>query len=73
MGLPFRGCARRGLLHHLVDLLEGEALGFGDEEVGVDEGAGAERSPDEEDLCAQVAAILVDHVGSDDGDDLVVC
>jgi hypothetical protein len=34
---PLGGSARGGLLHHLVDLLEGEALGLGDEEVGVDE------------------------------------
>jgi hypothetical protein len=32
--LPLAGCAGSSLLQHLVDLLEGEALGLGDEEVG---------------------------------------
>jgi hypothetical protein len=32
--LPLAGCAGSRLLQHLVDLLEGEALGLGDEEVG---------------------------------------
>ena len=36
---PLGGCAGAGLLHHLVDLLEREALGLGDQEVGVEEGA----------------------------------
>lgn len=70
VGLPLGRSARGGLLHHLVDLLEGETLGLGDEEVGVDECAGAESTPDEEDLGAQVALVRVDHVGGDDGDDL---
>ena len=34
VGLPLAGCTGGGLLQHLVDLLEGEALGLGDEEVG---------------------------------------
>lgn len=37
------------LLHHLVDLLEREALGLWNQEVCVDKGACAESSPDEED------------------------
>jgi len=68
-GAPLGGGARAGLLHHLVDLLKGETLGFGDEEVGVDEGAGAETTPDEEDAGFEVSLILGDHEGSDDTDD----
>lgn len=58
-----------GLLHHLINLLERQTLGLGDEEVGVDEGAGAETAPDEEDGGLEVATVLADHVGGDDGDD----
>ena len=71
VGLPASRGAGGGLLHHLVDLLQGQTLGLGDEEVGVDEGAGAEGTPDEEDLGAKVALVGVDHVGGDDGDDAV--
>lgn len=49
MGLPLGGSAGSSLLHHLVDLLQGQALGLGNQEVGVDQGAGAETTPDEED------------------------
>lgn len=48
-GLPLGRGAGSGLLQHLVDLLKSETLGLGDEEVGVDKGAGAETAPDEED------------------------
>ena len=70
---PLAGGARAGLLHHAVDLLEGQALGLGHEEVGVDEAAGAEGAPDEEDFGAEVRVALVrsDHVWGDDGDDAV--
>lgn len=71
LGLPARRGAGGGLLHHLVDLLQGETLGLRDEEVGVDKGAGAEGTPDEEDLGLEVALVGVDHVGGDDGDDAV--
>ena len=69
-GLPLGGGAGRRLLQHAVDLLEREALGLGDQDVGVDEAHDAEGTPDEEDLGAEVALVLVHHVGSDDGDDL---
>ena len=69
---PLRRSARAGLLHHLVNLFEGKTLRLWDEEVGVHEGAGAEAAPDEEDGGAQVGLVGVDHVGGDDGDDLVV-
>lgn len=68
--LPLGRGTGSGLLHHLVDLLEGETLGLRDEEVGVDKGTGAERSPDEEDLGLEVTLVSVDHVGGDDSDDL---
>jgi hypothetical protein len=54
-------------------LLEGQTLGLGNEEVGINEGAGAETTPDEEHRGSQVALIFVNHVGSDDGDDLMPC
>ena len=67
---PLAGVAGGGLLEHAVDLLEGETLGLGDEEVGVDEADGAEGAPDEEDFRAEVALVGADHVGGDDCDDL---
>lgn len=68
-GFPAGGSARGGLLHHLVDLLERQALGLGNEEVSVDKGAGAESAPDPEDVGAEVALVGADHVGGDDGND----
>ena len=71
VGYPFTGVAGCGLFQHAVDLFEGETLGFGDEEVGVDEAADAEGAPDEEDFGAEVAFVGVDHVGGDDCNDLI--
>ena len=68
-GLPLGRSAGSRLLHHLVDLLERETLGLGHEEVGVDESASAETAPHKEDGRLEVAALLADHVGGDDGDD----
>ena len=51
-----------GLLHHLVDLLQGETLGLGHEEVGVDEGARAKGAPDEENRGPEVALVRTGHV-----------
>ena len=73
VGYPFGGVAGCGLLQHAVDLFEGEALGFGDEDVGVQEAADAEGAPDEENFGAEVALVRVNHVGGDDGDDLGFC
>ena len=72
VGYPFGGVAGCSLLHHAVDLFEGEALGFRDEDVGVHEAADAEGAPDEEDFGAKVAFVGVDHVGGDDCDDLLL-
>lgn len=68
-GLPLGGGTGGGLLQHPVDLLKGQTLGLRDKEVGIDEGAGAQAAPDEEDRGLQVALILSDHVRGDDGDD----
>jgi len=61
-GLPASRVARVDLLKHLVDLLERKTLGLGDQEVSVDASAGAEGSPDEEDLGAEVILIGVHHI-----------
>ena len=70
MGNPFAGGPSCSFFQHAVDLFEGEALGFGDEHVGVDEAADAEGAPDEEDFGAEVALVGVDHVGGYDGNNL---
>nr|POF13961.1 hypothetical protein CFP56_02985 [Quercus suber] len=70
-GLPAGAVARADLLHHAVDLLEGEGFGLGDEEVGEDGAADAQRAPQEEDLHAEPAVPGVDDVGDDDADDAV--
>ena len=67
---PLAAVAGVRLLQHAIDLLEGEALGLGNEEVGVDEAANAERAPNEEDFGAEIAAVRVNHVRGDDCDDL---
>ena len=68
---PLGRVPRRGFLKHTIDLLEGESLCFGDEDVRVDEAAKAEGAPDEEDFGAEVAFVGVDHVGCYDCDDLM--
>ena len=52
-------------------MLEGQALSLRDKEVGIDDAGRAKGTPDEEDLWTQVAFVLADHVGCDDGDDAV--
>lgn len=56
---PLRTVAWGGLLQHTINLLEGEAFGLGDEEVGVDDAEDAEGAPEEEDLGAEVDASVV--------------
>jgi len=70
---PSGGGYGGGLLHHSVDLLEGEALGLRNEEVGEEEGEDAEGSPHEEDLGTEVGIALVgsNEVWGDDGNDAV--
>ena len=65
MGHPAGGGAGRGLGHHLVDLLERETLGLGDEEVGEEQAADTGGTPDEENLGTEIALTGVNHVGSD--------
>ena len=67
---PLRGLAWCSLFQHAVDLLEGEALGFRHEEVGVQPASNTEGTPDEEDLGTQVSLVGTDHVWCDNGDDL---
>lgn len=69
--LPLRGSARSSLFHHLVNLLKGQTLGLGNEEVCVDKGAAAQRAPDEEHLRAKVTLIDIRHVRGDDCNDAV--
>lgn len=47
---PSAGRPRCRLFQHLIDLFEGEAFGFGYEEVSVDEAGGAEGAPEEKDF-----------------------
>lgn len=63
---PLGRLAGSGLLHHLVYLLERETLCLRNQEVGVDEGASAQASPDEEDGRLQVSTLLTNHVRGDD-------
>ncbi len=70
-GLPLGRSARRGFLKHLVDLLKSKTLCLRDEEVGVDECAGTETTPHEEDGRLEIAVLFADHIRSDDGDDLL--
>lgn len=70
-GLPLGRLAGCRLIKHLVNLLESKTLGFGDEEVGVDEGTCAKTSPNEEHLGLEVALVLSDHVRGNNGDDCV--
>ena len=70
MWLPLGRVACIRLFQHAIDLLKGETLRLGDEEVGVDPAANAKRTPDEEDLGAKIALIGANHVGGDDSNDL---
>lgn len=66
-----RLAGRADFLHHAVDLLEGETLGFPHEEVGVDEAASAQGAPKEEDLRTEVGLVRADEVGGNNGDDAI--
>lgn len=70
---PFARCTRSRLFHHTVDLFEGKTLCFWNEEVGVDQGACAKTSPNEEDTGSQVTLICADHVWSDHSNNLKTC
>lgn len=60
------------LFKHLVHLLQGQSLHLGHEEVGEGHGEYAERSPEEEDLGAEIGVAFLGpyKVGRDDCDDL---
>jgi hypothetical protein len=68
-GLPLGRGPWGGLGHHLINLLQGQTLGLGNEEVGVNESDCAETSPDEEHGGAEVTLLNTDHVRGDDGND----
>jgi hypothetical protein len=51
-------------------LLEGQTLGLGNEEVRIDESAGAKSTPDEKHRGLKIALIFVDHIRSDDSNNL---
>lgn len=69
-GLPLGRGTRGRLLHHLVDLFQGQALGLRNDVVGIDERRSAKATPDEEDGRFKVALVFVNHIGGDDGNDL---
>ncbi|KAG7847878.1 hypothetical protein KL941_002057 [Ogataea angusta] len=60
-----------GLLQHLVDLLQSQALGFRNQHHGIQKTAATQRAPDEEHLGPQIALVAVNHVRGDDGNDTV--
>lgn len=66
---PLGGCTWGTLLHHAVDLFQTQTLGLRNQEVGVDESASAETTPNEEDGGLEVALVGTNHVWGDDSDD----
>lgn len=68
---PLLRVAWRSLLEHTINLLEREALGLRNEEVGKDDAGSAGSAPKEEDLGLEVALVLVEHVGCDVANDEV--
>ena len=66
---PFARVSWGRLFHHAIDLLQGQALGLGDQEVRVNKGSGTETTPNKEDGGFQVAVLLAHHVRCDDGND----
>jgi len=69
MWLPCgRGTSSR-LSKHVIDLLEGQSLSLGDEEVGVDESACAQTTPNPEDVGTEITLVRSDHIRGDDSDD----
>jgi hypothetical protein len=70
---PASRVTRSNFLQHLINLLKRQPLGLRDEEVSVDASAGAQSTPDEENLGTEVTLTLglANHVGSDGGDDCV--
>jgi len=66
---PCSRSSRRGLLHHAIDLLEGQSLRLGNEEIRIDECTSAETAPQEEDVGSQISFVGLDHVRGDGGND----
>jgi hypothetical protein len=72
VGNPGARLAGGDFLQHPVDLFEGETLGLRDEEVGEEHGDDAEGAPHEEDLGREVRVLLVDEVGGNNGNNLLL-
>jgi hypothetical protein len=68
---PLGRVARRDFLEQTVDLLEREALGLGNEEVGEEHAGRAGRTPHEEDLSLKVTVPFIHHVRGDETNDEV--
>jgi hypothetical protein len=66
---PLGGIAWGSLLHHAVNLLEGQTLGLWDQEVCVDECTCAKSTPNEEDRGLEVTVGCANHVWCDNGND----
>ena len=71
MGNPFCACHGCGLFQHLIDLFQGKALGFRDDEVSEEVAERERASPDEEHFHAEIPLVLVYHVWGDDGNHAV--
>jgi hypothetical protein len=69
--LPSRAGPWGGLFHHLIDLLKSKTLGLRNKKVGVNSGACAQSTPDEEDLGTEVTILLPDEVRTDNCKDAV--
>lgn len=68
---PLAGVARRRLLEHGVDLLEGQTLCLGNKEVGKYNTSRAGSAPDEENFRLEVAVRLINHIWRDEGNDAI--
>lgn len=71
MRLPFGTSHGSRFLKHLVDLLQRQPLGLGNNEKGKHEAQNESAAPDKEDLDCQITLILVHNVWGDDGNDTV--
>lgn len=59
------------LTHHLINLLQAQALRLWNQKVRESQAGSTSASPHEENLRTKIALVLVDHVGSDVANDKV--
>jgi len=71
MRLPFGTSQGGSLLEHLVNLLQTQTFGLRDDEKGEQETQEECTAPDEKDFNFQITLRLIDHVGSDYGNDTI--